>query len=202
MINKFCYQISLIAAIAATTSACSPVNSVSVFDQKQVEALIHENTTSKPAKEMVKLNLQNPTDWEKIDISTNQRGTPAILIPLNETTDNWSQKISTSNYAFLSIKSPMASRIVMREIDNAKQNCKHADAKILSETRLQIIYRLQSAGCPDQKDQMQIAKAFNGSDAVYIVRYAALTPAVSAKQIDKMARVIETAQLVKSPVQQ
>ena len=193
-------RILMLMFISTFIIACSPVDSLSVFDDKQVDALLHEHSTSKPANEMVKLDLPNKNAWEKVDLSSDQRGAPVALIPLNETIENWTQKISTQSVAILSVTSPSAHRIAMRDIDSAKQNCERVNARVLTDTNKFIVYRLEMGGCFRKVDQVQVVKAFNGSDAVYIVRYSVRGELVNAGQVEKMSRVIANAQLVRNPV--
>ena len=45
---------------------------------------------------------------------------------------------------------------------------------------------------------MQIGKAFNGVDAVYMVYYSAVSGQVSTEQAQRMMRVIKAARLIPS----
>lgn len=180
-------------------SACSPIDSLKPFDQKQAAKLFEENYTPKPAQQMIKLNLPQKRAWKKIDLSAIKKGSPVMLIPVNENAEKWNESISTKISAYTADPDMSASKFAGAEINRAAQNCKQIGSKFLATNTQSVVYRLDLIGCKYGNDRVEISKAFNGNDAVYAVRYIALNGRVDANEISKMSHVIETAQLIRNP---
>lgn len=189
--NKLLYLITA-SGFIGFLSACSPIDSVRPFDQQQANVLLHEDHRTQPAKQMITLRLPNGQHWQKT-------GNPVMLFPYEENASNWHQRIDTKISGYKNTPGITASTFVKNEIDIAAQNCKHIRPEILEETSAALIYRLNAAGCVHDEDSKQIAKVFNGMDAVYLVRYSAIEGKTTPVQFDHMSRSIKTAQLIKNP---
>lgn len=180
-------------------AGCSEVNSVTPFDHKQAALILQQNYVSQPAEQMVKLDLPRNNQWKKIDLSFTNKGAPAMLVPKNETEDHWTQSIRTKINAYINTPGITAKQVVQADLNHARENCKEASGAIISETRDSIVYQLNFANCANEKNQTQIGKAFNGKDAVYLVRYAAIDCKVQPTDVANMSRIIKQAQLVHDP---
>ena len=188
-----------LALSAFLLTACSQVNSVTPFDNEQAAKVLQQNYTSQPTEQMVKLNLPNKNNWQKIDLSYENKGAPVILIPTNENVNNWSQSVRTKISAYINSPYITAKQVVQNDLNNARNHCQQATGNIIEESKNAIVYRLDFANCYDEKNQMQIGKAFNGKDAVYLVRYTALANQISSADIHAMSHAIQQAQLVADP---
>jgi hypothetical protein len=85
-ITKITYTLLILSSL----SACSPVDSLKPFDQEQATNIIKQSYTTQPAKQMISIVLPQPQHWKRL----NQM--PAMLIPANETKENWTESIQTN----------------------------------------------------------------------------------------------------------
>ena len=180
-------------------TGCSPIDSLKPFDEKQAALLFDEHYTPKPAQQMIKLSLPQKRAWKKIDLSESKKGSPVMLVPANQSAANWQESFSTRISAYIGDPDMTASKFSAETINHAAMECKQIGSKILSSSPEAILYRLDLVDCNKGKDRTEISKAFNGRDAVYVVRYIAINGEVSADEINKMSRVVETARLLPNP---
>ncbi len=171
-------------------TACSPIDSIRPFDHQQADILLHEEQIKKPARQMISLALPRGQYWQK-------SGNPIKLFHDQQNEDNWREKIDTTISSYKNNPGITAIQMAKLEIDKAAQNCKQTGSEILQESRQVIVYRLNMTDCYSMEGNKQIAKLFNGIDAVYMVRYSAVEGKISKSQFDKMSQSIKTAQLVK-----
>lgn len=191
--KKILFSFSL---IALTTTACSPVDSTKPFDQKQAAAVLCQNYVTKPARQEIEINLPHKRTWKRIDNSLNSGGTPLMLIPKNESEAYWTESIRTNIAGYVNEPDITADKYVQRLFQRTKADCKDIHAVILSNTEKSTSFLLDMSSCRHHKNQTQIGKAFNGVDAVYMVRYSALYHQVSEKEFADMTRAIKNAKLV------
>lgn len=192
-------KIIALAYLFTLLSACSSIDSTKVFDQQQAANLLHQGKTTQPTQQMIQIALPNKHQWKRIDMSLGTVGTPIMLIPSNETTTDWKESVRTEILAFMRDRDATAHKLVQSIITNAKHDCQQAKDTLLSQTDHYVFYRLDLAGCNEEKNQTQIGKAMTGNDAVYLVYYSAIAGEVSAKQLDRFTHVIKNAQLVHDP---
>lgn len=179
-------------------SACSTVDSVQVFDQQQAAILLKQQHQMYPTQQMIKLDLPDKNAWKKVDMSYGTVGTPIMLIPEQQTRETWTQSFRTQIRGRRQTPDITAKHFVREIISAAKANCPAADGEITNEQSNQLEYKLKIQHCDTEPDQIQLGKAFNGEDAIYIVYYTAKTNAVDTQQIVQNAHVINSAKLVKS----
>jgi hypothetical protein len=185
--------------ICTLLSACTTLDSVKPFDQQQAATLLHQGRTTQPTQQRIKLSLPNKQQWQRVDMSLGTVGTPIMLIPKQETPDNWNESIRTKIAAYVNDKETTAYKFAREDISLAKAACQQANGDILSVTDQHVIYRIDMSRCSNERDQIQIGNAFNGKDAVYAVYYSAIPSQVSATRIKQLTHVIETAQLEHDP---
>lgn len=186
-------------AIACSLTACSSVDSVQVFNQQQAAILLSHDHTMQPTRQMIKLPLANKHDWKKIDISYGTIGTPVMLIPTNETRDDWTQSYRTQIRGYRHSPGINAKKMAQQIMADAKQQCTQAAGEVIIDHPSFTEYKLKLSGCHEEQDQIQVGKAFNGSDAVYVVYYSAKTGRASNAEINKNAHAIRYAKLLKNP---
>lgn len=186
-------------ALPLTLSACSQVNSLEPFDNKQAAYVLQQNDTSTPTEQMIKLDLPHNNQWKKIDLSYQNKGAPVILVPTQQNENNWTESIRTKINAYINTPGITAKQVVQADLNQARANCQEATGKILQETNNAIVYQLNFSNCKNEKNQTQIGKAFNGKDAVYVVRYTALSCRVVPADFGAMSQTIKSAQLVPDP---
>ena len=186
----------LAATIFLFLSACSAVDSTKTFDQQQAAALIHEGRTTYPTKQMIKLSLPNQADWKKMDVSYGTIGSPAMLVPNDESMQHWTQSVRTKIKAYREDPDLTADNFVQSEITRAKNDCSQVRTDYLALSTNTVTYQLSLSGCRNQQNQIQIGKAFAGSDAIYVVYYSAVNGQVSDNEIRKLASAINSAKLV------
>lgn len=180
-------------------SACSSVDSVRIFDQQQAEYLIHQNRTSQPTQQRIKISLPKKSEWKKIDLSFGVLGAPVMLVPQNETRTNWSQSIRSNISPLIHSHHVTTIQFVQNKLFAAKQDCQKIEIIHLQQIAESVIYRINKMNCYEDKNQLQIGKAFKGRDAIYLVYYSAIDGKVNREQIHQLSQVIETARLVSNP---
>jgi hypothetical protein len=176
--------------LALLLSACSAVNSVQPFDQEQARNLIRESYTTKPAHQMVALNLPQAQQWDLVE--------PDRMLPQGETTANWRESIRTNVRGYNVQPAITAKKFMQSEVGLAQADCREVKVWLLAETKQFVLYRAALNQCYDGKNQVQVTKIFNGMDGVYLVRYAARSGEVAAQQWALMLEVIRRAQLVRN----
>lgn len=192
-------KISLLTLLSTfLLAACSPVDSVQVFDQKQAAILLHQQYPMQTTQQMIKLSLPNKNHWKKVDMSLGTVGTPIMLIPENENMNNWTQSYRTQIRGLRHDAATDAHSLVRELIAKAKKRCTTTNAEILHEQAASTEYKLKITGCQNETDQVQIGKALNGQDAIYVVYYTAQIDSVKMKQIEQNTQVISAAKLVQS----
>ena len=179
--------------IFSMLSACSEVNSVQPFDAEQARVLIKENTVSQPSKQMVALKLPQEERWHKVSSS------PRLLVPKGESTTTWQESIQTDALALINTPTMNSQQFAQEKFVEAKKNCEHVHATILSDSKHAVIYSLSQTDCTTERNQKQIAKVLQGQDAVYFIRYAAIDNSISSKQFNLMSKEIKKAYLVPNP---
>ncbi|EKD71411.1 MAG: hypothetical protein ACD_46C00187G0004 [uncultured bacterium] len=182
--------------VSLILASCSPVNSLEVFDRKQINAMINEHHEIKPAKQRIRLDLPNANEWQRIDMSVDKKGSPIVLIPTSQTVNNAKEKISTWISAYLSQPDLTTESFLQNDVKELKNRCDIVNVAILSSNKNDLLYRIETHRCNDAKNKIQIGKVFNGIDAIYVVHYTALMNEVSATRINAMQKVIAAAQLV------
>lgn len=194
-------KLFLLSAItfAAALSACSPVDSLKPFDQEQAVKVIRQNMTSKPAQQRISLNLPHAKNWKRIDLSQANKGAPVMLVPIDETESNWKESIRTKIRPYATNPNMNANKLLQSIVNEYKENCTEASANIISQNDLYLTYRLNIENCVQEKNQIQVGKVFNGTDAVYLVNYTGLQGQIPVNQFKKMSSVIASAQLVPDP---
>jgi hypothetical protein len=175
--------------------ACADIDSVKPFDQQQAAMLLQQHTNFKPAANYIKISLPNKNNWQRIDLSFDKKGSPVMLVPLQETTTTWTERIDTYITGYNENADVTAKQFSVNAIAKAHRICNNVSAQLLEQSTEYVIYRINSNYCSNHQATIQIAKAFNGSDAVYVVRYTAL-PSIGEKQITAMTAVIKNAQLI------
>lgn len=190
--KKSCLVILLLIHLCA----CSPIDSLKPFDQTQAAKLLLQHSIPIRTQQMIALTLPREQLWLNVDLSQNIQGTPRMLIPCDATIFNWTQSIRTMIWGYINDPSITAIKLVHNQILDAKNDCAQIHANIEVNSTHYIIYHLQFSACRDRKNQMQIGKAFNGVDAIYLVYYSAITGQVTELQFNKMIQVIKHARLV------
>lgn len=183
----------------ALLSACSPVNSVAPFDHEQAAILLQEHIVAKPTQQMIRITLPQKENWQKITAAQNTIGSPVMLIPRGESAANWSESIQTGLSAYVYHPDSKAAIFVQNAMDRAKKICQHAEASLLAETHQYVIYQIDMSDCRKEKNQRQIGKVLNGEDAIYMVRYVAVSGKISASEWKQMSSAIKNAALVRNP---
>jgi hypothetical protein len=187
------------ATLAISTmilSACSPVDSVRVFDNEQAARVLQQHYTARPTRQRIAINSSSMRGWQRIDLSFGTVGSPIMLVPPHQTFSDWTQNIRTQIRAYYHFPDITAKQFVAEQIQQAKQRCAIVDAEILQQSSSYYLYQLNMAQCRNEKNRFLIGKAFNGIDAVYVVYYTAKTDDVTKPEIQKMSRVIMSAKLV------
>lgn len=196
MNNKF------ITILAMTTfsflTACSSIDNLHPFDDEQAQIILRQNLVRKCAKHIISISTFNDRFWKRIDLSINKQGSPIMLIPCDQTPSCWYESIRTKISAYDCDMEMTAKKFVQTQMEEAKKYCSCVDAKMLAQTPQYVMYSLETRNCSDRKDQIEIGKAFNGSDAVYDVYYTAVNGQVSAKEINKMTYVVKSAELLRN----
>lgn len=180
----------------ACLSACSPVNSLTPFDQKQAALVIQQNYTPRPAKQRISIALPKHTHWQRIDLSRGTLGTPIMLVPPGQNADDWHESIITGIRPYIFHTDMTADKFMRKQIRLAKKNCKQVRVQIAASNAQTAIFALKLADCT-YANQTQITKALTGIDAVYTVRYAVVENAVTQTTFDNMAAAIKTATLIR-----
>ena len=194
-INYFLITLILFISLAA----CAKINSVHPFDQQQAAILLEQYHVAKPSQQMIALPLPHPALWKKIDIAGITNGTRFILIPKNDSSVNWNESIRTQISGYANTPRMTALTLARKDIHLAVERCLRVNSYMLAEKPQYVIYQLDSANCKNDRDETQMVKVFNGRDAVYLIRYTAITTRVSSAQINRMSRIIQSATLVANP---
>ena len=181
----------------AGLSSCSSVNSVAPLDQQQIANLLDENSVSFHAKEKIAFDLPQPSYWQKLDLSSNHRGTPVAYIPRHENLGNWSERINTYIGSYALQPNLTLAQTIQMIAKRASNHCEHADTETFDETKSSMMYRINMTNCEQHENQVEIGKAMKGTDAIYILRYTAVMSRVSSKRVDEMHAVIQNAKLAK-----
>jgi hypothetical protein len=192
-------KIISLTAICLSLVACSSVDSMKVFDQQQAANLFHQNHTSQPTQQMIKIALPQKNRWQKIDVSYGTIGSPVMLIPEHETLMNWSQSIRTHILPLGRNHKIGINQFIQDEKLAAKQACQNVEITEDLQTPTIAIYRIKKANCYAEKSQLQIGKVFTGRDAIYAVYYSAVQEKVSNEEISTFSQVIKTAKLISNP---
>jgi len=177
-------------------SACSPINSLQPFDQEQAALILKNDYVIQPAQEKIEITLPQEQDWKKVNLAESKRN--IMLIPNNADVNHWDQSIRTQIIAYFDEPKITAKKMVLSEMKYAHEHCNQVKAMLIKQTKKFIIYKLDIANCPNQANQIQIGKTFNGIDAVYTLYYTALTDKVPITQLKQMSHMIKTAQLVRN----
>lgn len=180
-------------------TACSPVDSLQVFNQQQVEILLKSNIPSNPARQRISLVLPSNKPWQEIDVSLYKTGTPVILIPKDERFSNWHESIRTDIRSYKKYPDITPTQLAQQVMKTAYEKCTKINSDIIEHTANIVIYRLEKSHCKSENNQIQFGKAFKGIDAVYTVYYSAVPQYVSQDEIARMQAVIENARLVNNP---
>lgn len=191
------YAFILGALILPTLSACSSIDSMRPFDAEQARILIESSFTSKPAQQRIILDLPRNQTWKKVS-STTDRTLPVVrLIPADSNLSQWQESIQTNIQSYLTHHGLSAASYAQDDINFYRGLC-HVSSGIVKESKWAVTYQLKLSACKNMPAQIQVVKAFNGSDAVYVVRYVALA-GVSATQIKKMSETISSATMQNNP---
>lgn len=165
-------------------TACSPIDSVSVFDDCQASLLIHKSMHRVRAKQSVAVKI--PKQWSHVE------GQPTYLVPRGP--NPWHESINTNAAAYCNNIGITPYKFLQREIEVANEHCKTVTVDIIPD-RDALRYRLIQCDCDfPSRDQWQMNKIFAGGDAIYQIRYAADLCIPKARQIE-MSTVIKTAHL-------
>lgn len=187
----------IVSCGALTLSACSPVNSLKPFDQQQAALVLQQNYNPQPAKERIKLALPKNKPWQRIDLSLGTLGTPIMLVPPGQTDHHWNESFISEIRPYLFHPNITAEKYMRERIESVKNDCSQVNIQTSEYTKQTATFTLQLLGCHYLPDQTQVTKAFTGIDAVYVVRYAALTNTVKPSTMITMTQVIKTATLVR-----
>jgi hypothetical protein len=190
------YLPQCILFLAFFLCACAPVDSTKVFDEHQAAILLNEHLNTEPAAENIALYLPNSSNWQRIDLSLLGKGSPIMLIPRGQSKNDWQESIRTYIRAYINEPDMTAQEFMLHDWQYFKSRCQKVSTQILSTTENSVLYRNELKSCKIEPDQIRITKAFNGSDAVYAVYYAA-TPVILPTRIRLMESVIAQAELVK-----
>lgn len=177
-------------------TACSSVDSLHPFDNEQAAKLLQQHMNTVPTKEKIALPLPNKRSWQKIDLSEGTLGTPLMLIPADETRENWTRSFQTRISGYMRHPNITVDQFAQQQINEAKEYCHSASGHIIHLSKDDCTYQLEISGCPYDKDQIQFGKAMKGSDAIYLVYFTATPAGVSNAEFEKMSGVINRARLV------
>lgn len=187
------------AFIVTFMTACSPVNSVEPFDQKQAETLLREHYTSARSEQMVALVLPQKNRWKKVDLSLEQKGAPVMLVPRYENTEHWSESIRTfilSNQNRPDATPKMAGQ---KQIENSRSTCQACYGGLINASDNSALYELHLSHCDDHQQEIQYGKTIKGKDAIYTVYYSADPAVISPNQLRRMQHAIQSAYLIDNP---
>ncbi len=196
--NKKQKKICFLLAATTFLSACSPINSLEPFNDKQAARLIQENNTALPARQMISIKLPHEQKWRKV-IIPQVVGNVAMMFRAGENSEHWRENIKTMMVSQRKEPTITAEKLVRMEFANAAQNCQQTRPEIISQTSEDVVFQLEMDACRDQPDMKEFGKVFNGIDGVYVVWYSAVTAHVSQAQFSRMSQIIAAAQLLKDP---
>lgn len=185
--------------ISISLTACSPIDSVHPFDNQQAANLIKEWYVKKPAQQRISIALKDKHNWKRIDLSLHTQGSPIMLIPLDQTASHWNESIRTDLRPYSTHPDMTASQYVTARFTVSQSDCKHNQTKLISTTKEYVIYSIVSDTCKSTPNFLEVGKAFNGRDAIYVVYYTALNNQISSAEINERSRLVEKAQLVDNP---
>ncbi|HVE44473.1 MAG TPA: hypothetical protein VNC84_04995 [Gammaproteobacteria bacterium] len=171
-------------------TSCSPVDSVRPFDRQQAALLIKQNTHFVPTREWISIQLPQPSHWQRINQSFGTTNSPIMYIPRGENRDNPTESVQTDLSAYIYYPHITAKILMEKRAAHSKQACQTVTLNILQETATHLTYRLMSEHCMKRDDTVEIGKAFNGADAVYVVYYTANSHSVSTARIRQMTSTI------------
>jgi hypothetical protein len=189
-------HVAFLMLTSALLTACSTIDSLRVFDNEEAARLLQQNSTSRPTRQRIAINLPDSNAWQRIDLSFGTKGSPIMLVPKQQTYADWNESVRTQIKAYYHFPDITAKDFVAQKIQQAKQECKHVEAQIITANKSYSLYRLNIANCRIVKNQLQIGKAFNGVDAVYVVYYAADLTQISDAEVKRMSGVIAATRLV------
>lgn len=195
--NRLSIFYSLLALTALT--ACSPINSVQPFDQKQAAILLRQFYKAKPSQQMMALKLPDHPTWKKVNSAQETLGAPLTLIPTTDQPNDWHERIESKVIGYIQAPHIHMEEVVKNNIKDAKKHCNKVNDAILARTTTHIIFTLDLSDCRDLKNQKQIGKVLAGKDGIYIVRYSAVTGEVAKTRYNQIAYAIKNAKLVKNP---
>lgn len=173
-------------------TACSPINSLQPFDQQQAELLLKNDSTIQPAEQKIEINLPQKETWQKTNMVKDKRN--LMFIPANESEQHWTQSIRSEAISYSDEPKMTAKRMVLNEMKYASEHCK-VNAVLTKQTTTFITYKLDLRNCDNQADQIQIGKAFNGSDGVYLIYYTAISGEAASSQLEEMSVAVKSAEL-------
>jgi hypothetical protein len=173
--------------------------SIHNFKQNRENNLLQQYGAMKPAQQTVFFKFPNEKPWKKVDQSITNEGMSMTFVHNNENMSNWTESLRTITVPYHKMPGITAKKLVQIEMNHAKKFCQRSSSHIVSETSKSIIYTINVSGCPGEENQSQIGKAFNGIDAVYAVRYSAMTGKVADSEFNMVANVIKKSELIKNP---
>ena len=195
---RYFYRIICLIALSSQI-ACSPVNTIQVFDQQQAAILLNEHMNTKPTAQRIALHLPKKSHWRRLDMSLIGKGSPIMLVPQDQTEQNWQESIRTYIRSYTNEPDMTAQEFMLNDWQDLKAHCKRVATNIIESDRDTILYRSKLSGCKLEHDQIRITRVFNGEDAVYAVYYSALPNAATSSHLALMEAVIANTQLVRQP---
>lgn len=181
---------TIASAVTMLLTSCSPVNSVAPFDRQQAALLIKQNTHFVPTREWINIQLPQPSHWQRINKSFGTADSPIMYIPHDGDMNNPIESVQTDLRSYIYYPHMTAKIMVEKHAARNKQQCQTIRLQTLQETARSLTYRLIRGQCRGQDNTIEIGKAFNGADAVYVVYYIANSDNVPATRIKQMTNTI------------
>jgi hypothetical protein len=118
-----------------------------------------------------------------------------MYVPGNARLNNWNESIRSLIQPYNNT-GITAKKMIQLDIDGARKTCRQVNSNITAQTSQFVSYTLNAAGCSGEKSQLHVVgKAFNGVDAVYAVRYAAVPGNIS----NSIVKMITSSVLIQNP---
>jgi hypothetical protein len=185
-----------IVILSFALAGCSPIDSLKPFDSEQADILLREHAVTRPARHRIAIKLPSKNTWKAIDLSRNKKGSPLLLIPRANDTTNWNESIRTFISPYRTYPDMTAQQLWQDKMKEAQIHCHHVTGHAIQTTTQSVYYVLRECDCQDGEDAVIYGKAFNGSDAVYLVYYTADVAHVAPAEISRLATAIKQASLV------
>lgn len=188
-----------IIGLSFMLAGCSPIDSLKPFDTEQADILLREQAITKPAQHRIAINLPNRNIWKAVDLSRNKQGSPLLLIPRYSDTTHWDESIRTFISPYRTYPDMTAKQLWQERVKEAQTRCDQVTSQPLLVTKQSVYYVLKATHCHGEKNTVVYGKAFDGSDAVYLVYYTADVARVTPTEIARLANTIRQASLVWNP---